>query len=129
MTTSPSPVTPMRQLQKDIAKNFEAARAKVEAYASADEDLPSELRRWMEYATRFIEPDYTIRDYQRTVLERADVLVGLMAQSPRAAPRSIGTAKAHLFAAFDDLEGAILKHGIVTPAGEKVGLGIAGKPI
>ncbi|MFD1302219.1 hypothetical protein [Methylobacterium marchantiae] len=119
----------MRQLQIDIAKNFDNAREKVAAYDSAGEDLPSELRRWMEYATRFIEPDYTIRDFQRTVLERADSLVGLMSQSPRASAQSIDTAKAHLLTAFDDLQSAILKHGILTPGGEKVGLGIAGKPI
>ncbi|WP_019906998.1 hypothetical protein [Methylobacterium sp. 77] len=119
----------MRQLQKDIATNFENARKKVEAYASANEDLPSELRRWMEYATRFIEPDYTIRDFQRAVLERTDVLVGLMAKSPRPSAQSIETAKTHLSTAFDELENAILKHGILTPGGEKVGLGIAGKPI
>ncbi|GJE17593.1 hypothetical protein AIGOOFII_2309 [Methylobacterium marchantiae] len=129
MKSSHGPIFPMRQLQIDIAKNFDNAREKVAAYDSAGEDLPSELRRWMEYATRFIEPDYTIRDFQRTVLERADSLVGLMSQSPRASAQSIDTAKAHLLTAFDDLQSAILKHGILTPGGEKVGLGIAGKPI
>ncbi|MCJ2128496.1 hypothetical protein [Methylobacterium sp. E-045] len=119
----------MAQLRKDIGTSFANARRKVEAYASASEDLSGELRRWTDYALRFVEPDPTIRNLHRVVLESADDLTGLMAAQPRPRDSSIATAKAHLTKAFDDLEEAILKHGILTPGGEKVGLGIAGRPI
>ncbi|CAA2143102.1 hypothetical protein [Methylobacterium bullatum] len=119
----------MPQLRKDIRTSFEHARRKVEAYASASEDLSGELRRWTDSTLRFIEPEATIRNLHRVVLERADDLTGLMAERPQPRASSIATAKSHLTAAFEDLEDAILKHGILTPAGEKVGLGIAGRPI
>ncbi len=119
----------MQQLRKDISKTFETARDKVAAHASAREDLTGELRRWIDSATRFIEPNATIRDRHRLVSELADALVGLMAEVPRPNSYFIGTAKADLLSALDDLQEAILKHGILTPGGEKVGLGLAGRSI
>lgn len=119
----------MAQLHKDIAISFVNVRQKVEAYASVGEDLSGELRRWTDSAMRFIEPDPTIHVLHRIVLEGTDELVGLMTERPRPRASTILTAKTQLTKAFDDLEDAILKRGILSVRGEKVGLGIAGRPI
>lgn len=119
----------MTQLHKDIATSFMNVRMKIEAYASVGEDLSGELRRWTDSAMRFIEPDPTIHSLHRIVLESTDDLVGLMMEQPRPRATTILTAKTHLTKAFDELEDAILKRGILSVRGEKVGLGIAGKPI
>ena len=119
----------MRQLQVDIARVFEGARAQVLAYPSGGDDLVEALRRWIEGAMRFIEPHPAIRHHYRAVFEMADHFVGLSAMADGADRRAVKTARTHLVAALTELEAVIRDYGLLTAAGEKVGLGLAGTRI
>ncbi len=116
----------MTQLRKDIFRTFQSVRDLIVSHPPGEEGLADALMRWLDGATRFVEPHPTIVGARRTIYEGADKLIAVE-QRTSAGPNKVG--RTHLLAALADLEATIYAHGRASSDADRVGIALAGSPL
>lgn len=114
------------QLRGDIAKAFSAACDRIQSHRLEDPDLVQDVTRWMDAAARFIEPSTLIREARHAAILQVERAVRIIEQAGRGNLQSVQTARSYAVEALSRLEAAILIHGRINDAGDRVGLGCQG---
>lgn len=123
------------QLRADVVRALDAASDQVRAHRTAAANFVDDVMRLVDGTLRFLEPNQSILEARRVVLERLKDITLLLdpERGPNAVgatigqlPRALSTARAHAIEAIDHLRTRVLGQGRVNAAGDRVGLGQAG---
>lgn len=116
----------MSQLRKDIVTTFVGARDLVIRHVPGQDGLAGALMRWLDGATRFIEPHPAIVEARRLVYQGADEVIEIERRTGRILNR---VGRKHVLAALAEMEAAIYAHGRASDDADRVGISTTGSPV
>ncbi len=116
----------MSQLRRDIVRTFVGAQNLVVRHAPGQDGLAGALMRWLDGATRFVEPHPEIVEARRLVYQGADDVIEIERNTGRILNR---VGRRHVLSALADMEVAIYTHGRASNDADRVGIAVAGSPI
>lgn len=114
-------------LRVDIIRAFENARALVVG-GGGDAGRIRAAITWIDGFTRFLASDPEIEEGRRAAMSALDALAEQLSEA-EPDPRGVSKARAAVSAELASFESTILRQGCANELADRVGLGIAGRPI